>query len=243
MTVMVDLSPKARSLVQAGRSAFRATAGDRQRIETALRARLGAGTLPPGADGTGLAGPAAWHTVARLAIGVCVVGGAAFLALRPSASAPVPQAERSGHLPAAAPARAAPQTTAAGSSDTPEPTRPVAPMVVASPATATSAKVPAPSAPHKPDRLAQEVALLSRATAELRAGHAGKALQALDEHQRRFPSGALSEDRRAAKAQALCSLGRVSEGRAELAQLAPQSPAAARAKQVCDSASAADDRQ
>jgi hypothetical protein len=86
------------------------------------------------------------------------------------------------------------------------------------------------------DRLAEEVALLSRATKALRAGRAAEALRALDEHQSKFPRGALSEERRAAKAEALCSLGRVREGRAELGRLAPQSPAAARAKQVCDSA-------
>jgi hypothetical protein len=63
-------------------------------------------------------------------------------------------------------------------------------------------------------------------------------VKVLDEHQRRFPSGALSEERRAAKAQALCLLGRVDEGRAELARLAPRSPAAATAQQVCDGAAA-----
>jgi hypothetical protein len=81
------------------------------------------------------------------------------------------------------------------------------------------------------------VVLLSRATTALRAGRAVEALKALDEHQSRFPRGALGEERRAAKAQALCSLGRMSEGRAELARLAPESPALARAKQVCDSRS------
>jgi hypothetical protein len=107
------------------------------------------------------------------------------------------------------------------------------PSVIAPPAAAPSE---APAL-HARDRLAEEVALLSRATTALRAGRAAEALKTLDEHQSRFPRGALSEERRAAKAQALCSLGRMSEGRAELARLAPQSPAAARAKQVCDSSS------
>jgi hypothetical protein len=232
MTDMTGLTPKARSLVQAGRSAFRPTAGDRERIEAALRTQLGPGALPLDAGGTGLSGSAGWHTVARVALGVCVIGGAAFLALRPGASTPVPRAGRSTHLLAASPAPMA--------SNTPEPTPSAAPTVETSAPAAASSKVPVSPAPHRPDRLAQEVALLSRATAELRAGHADQALKALDEHQRRFPSGALSEDRRAAKAEALCSLGRVNEGRAELAHLAPQSPAAAHAKRVCDSASVAD---
>jgi hypothetical protein len=61
-------------------------------------------------------------------------------------------------------------------------------------------------------------------------------LNALDEHQRKFPNGVLNVERRAVKAQALCSLKRVSEGRAVLARLEPHSPAAARAKQLCDAA-------
>jgi len=77
------------------------------------------------------------------------------------------------------------------------------------------------------------VALLSRATSALRAGRAADALTLLNEHQHKFPKGVLSEERRAAKAQALCSLGRQTEGRAELARLAPHSPAAIRAQQAC----------
>ncbi len=80
---------------------------------------------------------------------------------------------------------------------------------------------------------------MSRATTALSAGRYADALKALDEHQREFPNGVLSQERRAAKVQALCSLGRVIEGRAQLAHLSAQSPVANRAKQVCDSAAAA----
>jgi hypothetical protein len=44
----------------------------------------------------------------------------------------------------------------------------------------------------------------------------------------------LSEERRSARAQALCRLGRVAEGRAEQAHLSPGSPAALQAKHACD---------
>src|SRR6185369_7565739 len=100
-----------------------------------------------------------------------------------------------------------------------------------------------PPAPPVQDRLAEEVALLSRATSALRAGRAAEALKFLDEHQRKFPKGVLGVERRGARAQALCALKRVGEGRAELARLAPQSPAAGRAKQVCDAASATSDER
>jgi hypothetical protein len=76
---------------------------------------------------------------------------------------------------------------------------------------------------------------LSRAVSALNAGRARDALATLNEHQRQFPRGILGAERKAAKAQALCSLGRLREGRAELAHLSPKSPAAGRAKQVCDS--------
>jgi hypothetical protein len=58
------------------------------------------------------------------------------------------------------------------------------------------------------DRLAQEVAILSRATSELHAGRPANALKAIDEHARKFPNGLLVEERRAARTQALCALGR-----------------------------------
>lgn len=95
-----------------------------------------------------------------------------------------------------------------------------------------------PPAAREQDELAREVALLSRAIKELRNGNAAQALRTLERHRRRFPNGALSEERRSAMAQALCALGRVSEGRVEQAKLGPQTPAALRAKQVCDAAGA-----
>jgi len=120
----------------------------------------------------------------------------------------------------------------------------MAPPAAVAPDAARAAKPPSEApvpAQRSQDRLAQEVALLSRATSDLRAGRAGAALKSLDEHQRKFPNGMLTVERRAVRAQALCTLKRVNEGRAELSLLAPQSPAAGRAKQLCDAASAASD--
>jgi hypothetical protein len=86
------------------------------------------------------------------------------------------------------------------------------------------------------DGLAEEVALLSRAETELRAGRPAKALLALAEHQRKFPRGALAEERTAARIQALCALGLRDEANAQLAQLLHISPSSAhegRARQAC----------
>jgi len=98
---------------------------------------------------------------------------------------------------------------------------------------------PATSAHHVQDRLAAEVAILSRATRDLRADRPVEALKALDEYRRKFPKGLLSEEQRAARTQALCSLGRFDEAKARLAELTPKSPLAMQAKQFCDARLAA----
>jgi type IV secretory pathway VirB10-like protein len=224
---MSELDPNARALVEAGRSALRSRPGDRERIEAALRARLGADALPSDGGLTHVA-TTSWQTMAGAAIGILALAGVAFYVLRPTADAPKPDALPAPQVPSAqtpgTPAHAAPTAE-------PEPVAPLQPSVAPAPA-----PPPVASTPRSPDALAREVALLSRATSELRAGRAAAAVKALDEHQRRFPSGALREERRAARAQALCLLGRVDEGRAELARLTPRSPAAATAEQVCDGA-------
>lgn len=76
---------------------------------------------------------------------------------------------------------------------------------------------------HTGDRLAEEVALISRAQNEISAGRSGNALKLLDEHQRKFPKGLLSEERVAARVQALCALGRTTEASAQLNRLSPNS--------------------
>ena len=86
------------------------------------------------------------------------------------------------------------------------------------------------------DSLPEEVRLLSRAEQQLSAGHADEALRTLGEHERRYPSGALAEERLAARVQSLCALGRVAEAKAALTKLArayPQSPHLDRARKFC----------
>lgn len=218
---MTDLSPKARELLHASRKALRANDADRARIEDALRARLGSDALPSDAGSAHAGGIAATPIVAGAAIAACVVGAVAFLMVQPRASEPVPPARATSTAPAV------------------EALAPSAPPVAnleppAAPASSARTEPRGATAPRRRDPLAQEVALLSRATRALRAGDAVAALEALEQHQRSFPDGALSVERRTAKAQALCALGRVSQGRSELARLDPATPAAARARQACD---------
>jgi hypothetical protein len=228
--LMAALSSKARAVIEEARAEMRPPAGERERLEALLDTQLGAVAPAPAANYVPLpAGPASsWRLVTSLTVGVALVGGGALWALRPNVS--------QNPAPLAVSASAAPQPPApeivtvapaveAQTPSAPEPARPAKPAI----------EPPAP-VQRSQDRLAQEVALLSRATSDLRAGRAGTALKSLDEHQRKFPNGMLVVERRAVRAQALCSLKRVSEGRAELSHLAPQSPAAGRAKQLCDAA-------
>jgi hypothetical protein len=231
----MTLDANARALVEASRRALRSSAQDRERIEAALRARLGDAALPPDGGLTPSHGAATWPAAVGVAVGLCVLAGAAFYALRPGASAAVPHARPAVRVLQSAPAPVAPPAHLPAAE--PEP-------AASKQNLATPAARPAMSPARTRDSLAREVALLSRATSELRAGHVSAAMKLLDEHEQRFPSGALSEERRAGKAQALCLLGRIGEGRAELARLTPHSPAAATAQQVCDgAASAASDRR
>ena len=229
--LMSALSPKARALIEQAHEEVRAPVGEMERLEALLDAQLGAPAPNPATPGP-LPAPrvAGWKLVTSLSVGAALIGGGALWALRPSVS-------HTHVVPAiSVTAQAKPPEVAS----TLEPAPAVETPAPVAPAPAPSAKAPAESkAPAQPaqDALAQEVSLLSRATSNLRAGRAGAALKLLDEHQKKFPQGMLAVERRAVRAQALCTLKRVSEGRAELAQLAPQSPAAGRAKQLCDAAS------
>ena len=237
---MEKLTPRAQSLLRKGREATRPSAADRERVFASLRTRLGAGavlldvtarlgnTVPPADAAATLpvaAGRTIWSTVSLALVGLGIAGGASVVALglwRQPASLAKGLPAQVTVQSAAAPAEAKATEATAN---------------VESHAEAQSDS-PAPSGRRPPNRLAEEVAILSRAAADLRAGRAAEALKALDEHQRKFPNGALAEERRAAKAEALCSLGRVAEASALLARLGSKSPHAARAQRFCSTRSA-----
>ncbi|MET0793223.1 MAG: hypothetical protein ABW061_17005 [Polyangiaceae bacterium] len=221
MTLLSELSPKARALMDAGRGAFDPTAADRARIQDALRVQLGAAVLPPEVTPVS-ATPfrPSLQLISGVVVGACVVGGALFFALR--GAAPVATPPKAPAVPVVAVQPVAPAADLEAQAEG-----------VAPPASAVPVAPAKPAARLAQDSLAEELSLLSRATSALHSGRAAEALRLLNEHARKFPNGVLSEERRAARVQALCLVGRTTEGRAELARLAPQSPAAARAKQVC----------
>jgi hypothetical protein len=229
--LMGSLNGDANEVIRAGRSALRATGMDRERIERALAARLGPHAFPPNTAVTSSVRLLTLRVIAGAAVGASVIGGV-FYASSSRTNEPITAA-------------VAPTSRQVENPKTPPPMPNSAPTAgVAQPAEPTSDAPAEPTsspaaAPRRQDALTQEVALLSRAVAALNAGRAGEALATLNEHQRQFPQGILGAERQAAKAQALCSLGRLSQGRAELAHLSPKSTAASRAKQVCDSVASA----
>lgn len=233
--IAVALSPKARALIQAHRNARRPTAADRERVTAALRAQLGSAVLPldtsfgnslmsgdlPRRSGT------AFSTYG--ALGICVVGSVLLLAPKPGTPAQTATAMHSAPVETM-PSPAAEAEPSEAVAAVVEPAKEPSPRA---PAASRRARTKAPAAPTR-DLLAQEVLLLSNATSQLSSGQATSALLALDEHQRRFSNGALSDERNAAKARALCVLHRFTESKAALALVTPGTPFAARVKEECD---------
>jgi hypothetical protein len=221
--------PDARAVVRAGRAAGLPSAADRERNFEALRSRLGDGAFVDDASQLPLrASRALPTTVAMVGVGVAVavVVGALFLGLRHRSEPNRPEPTLVN-----VPAMSAARVVSAATSTVPSSALSAPPAVTPPPAAA-------PSAPpiRRASTLALEVAILSRAASSLRAGRPAEALKAVDEHQAKFPNGLLVEERRAARAQALCALGRRSEAESDLARLSSSSPQAVRARKACATA-------
>jgi hypothetical protein len=226
---LTNLTPKAEELVKAGREALRPSEADRKRVFHALLPQLGGGLGAGGvnAPSTAPAAPAAASGVAvKVATAIAVIGvagGGLFLALQkepPSARplAPAPVASASALKPRI---EQAPET----------------PPAALPRAESAEKRAPVPSS-RPADSLAEEVAILSEASAALHGGRPAAALKLLDEHRKKFPRGALGQERTSARIQALCALGRTKEAQADLARLAraaPNSPHVARARKACGS--------
>lgn len=240
---MEKLSPNAEALTRAGRAALKPTEADRKRVLLALGARLGdfgnAGEAShPGRDvptppRPGLPGLPGWPAISAVVAGLALGGGLLFQLQRAHATGPLapPPALSVGLLPSPnAPPAARLNDTSEGV--TPGEVAPLPPDAAPPPSGAASAASSRSSREAK-DSLAQEVAILSRAESALHAGRFTAALAALAEHEQRFPRGTLTQERIAARVQALCGLGKVKASRVELARLAPGSLLEGRAREAC----------
>jgi hypothetical protein len=225
---MRDATPDAASLIRAGRTEFRPDAADRERVLEALRAHLGNAALldEPGGGELGKAAAAArislrgakvWGGLAALAIGTGVVVGSRVWTKAP------PRVEA---RPAASSIRTMePERSSSIEPSTEEGATPDTPLHVER-ASSTPHGTARP-APASTTSLREEVRLLSRAERQLSDGLGEDALKTLAEHERRFPKGALAEERMAARVEALCAVARRADARVALARLARAYPKSA----------------
>lgn len=242
----MSLGPDARSLIAAADGADDPSSADEARVRAKLAARLavaagtGIAATTAAKTATASAGTAATTTLAaKIAIGVAVVSATTGTAVL---------YERSTHHDAPTvvevprPKVFSPLVSSATASPIPSPSAapvPSSPMVTS----VTSSKI-APPPPPKPkstamvanDTIAEEASLLRAAHAALASGDGATAMTSLDEHARRFPRGALTEEREAARVMALCAQGRASEARASASAFVsanPRSPFAAQVRRSC----------
>ena len=217
---MSSLGPESRALLDEGRDALRPGVDDRERVLAAMHTRMAVSIPDPIGEA---ASPAAtsslsWPIISTVLAGLAFGGGFLLHRLGTAEAVSAPAAPMSSPRPRAS------VSPAAAPAPAPQDTAPAAP--------APSAEQRG-RAPNRTDSLAEEVALLSSAQRELHSGRFTAALTVLGEHQRKFPRGALGQERVAARIQALCGLGRVKEADAELARVSPESLHAARVREAC----------
>lgn len=148
-----------------------------------------------------------------------------------TATASAPAAEPSAPSAPSAPTslEVAPETPSA---DLPAPSLPATarPSALPSPRATGSARAATPF--NDGGSLAAELALLREVRGALRDGDAARAERWIDEHAARYPSGALREERDAARVLVLCSRGRKAEARAEADRFLAANPRSLQADRV-----------
>jgi hypothetical protein len=231
---MSELSSQARALVSDGRGLLRPTFDDRTRVASALARRLGTTALVA-ASTSHAAAASSWSLVSKLSSVVAAVGlvgaGAAYSVTHGQEPASPPQVV--AHAPLHAAAVTPPASPGADIAAPEASVEPSDDAEASQPASRTAARAPRKE---QAPGLTEEVALLSRATSQLRGGDAMGALEVLEQHRRQFPTGKLLEERLSARAQALCLLGARGDAEVELkrlARVAPRSSHLARAERAC----------
>jgi hypothetical protein len=231
------MDPLARELLDETRHAHDPSSEDRLRVRAKLAARIGAGALA-GRGLTKKALASSGLTLVKLVVPVTLAGAVGWYLLRGPVGAPeAPRVEeRSAAVAAASSAPAvqllpgaAPEEVASTASVSTAPLD-SALRVAQLPATGHSTRAQ-PSAD-----LEAEMGLLTSSQAAIQRGDYSAALAKLDEHQKAFPAGVLSEERTAARIVALCGAGRQAEARSLAAAFLarhPSSPLAPRVRGSC----------
>ena len=236
---MSGLSPELREFVQVSKSAFRPTEADSARILEALRAQLGDAAVAGAQAAQGAVSSASTGFLFGKGsllslVGLAMLGGIWFFAAHnPRATLRETNAFTSVATTTSAIIALAPSLTASSSPLLPEP---AANEVAAVANLSSDGDKSRPAASHHiHDRLAEEVTIIARAETALRSGHPAVALEVLNEHERKFGNGLLAEERIAARAQALCALGRTAEAQAQLTRLSPNSLHGQPSQKACSS--------
>jgi hypothetical protein len=248
-----ELGRNARAFLSSARGAHDAPAGakDRVRLGLAMALSAPAATGVTAALGAG-ARASRWVTLTKLATAVIIVGAGAGAIASHFVSDPPPPADARVSSSPSSPVQPPPSNTPVADPSPPPPSLPPPSQIGAEPAAAlraapTEAAAPAPRRPAvtPPARnhdavaegsVAAEVALLRRASASLQAGDPRAALAAVNEHARRFPNGALAEERDTERIVALCALGQLDDAqraRARFERMYPASSHEGRVRAAC----------
>lgn len=256
---MTELSMQARRLIDLARDEDEALPGVLRQVEQSLAARIAAG-VGVGAIGMTVTKSAVGSAFSVMAGKVAVVStmvaataGAGWLI---SSASSLTQGEREtvSDAPLRAPAElrakavtgpepnvVQPIGVLQGRLPSPEASETLALDAKKSRSSAKLTRSPAPPkiesvAEAAPDQLQAETRDLRQAQRALRSGHPAEALTLLDQQDRRFPGGALAQERAAARVLALCLAGRTAEARLgaeHFEQKWPRSPLVARVQSSC----------
>jgi len=223
------LDPELEKLLDAERAAVPASAA----IERVWARVIGVAPLSPGghggggiAAGTSVAGTG-WLASHAVGVGLAMVvagsvtGAGLYVSgarKRPPPERPVVHVVSQPSAPAAAPAE--PPAPPAVVLAAPTPSTATAPPPTSPPSHAPAHAAPSPV----PSSLAVEQLLLDDARRALSSHDADQALALLDEHERRFPQGQLSEEREALGIQALVALGRYDDARTRAVRFRAATP-------------------
>jgi hypothetical protein len=255
---MKELGPEAHALLEAARGGDEPTDADEERVRAAITTRLLAGAAGglamvgvvkssvavAGASGGGTSAAAAVSLgfaakVVIIAVLVGTIGMGVTAAVR-SRSRPLAHAVARAAAPSPT-SLELPVLTGETSQGASNPRPAVSegqtlPVRVGASAVGAFVRAELPPGAPPPSEVAAEVHLLREAHLAMGAGDVDRALVLLDEHERRYPRGALGEERDATRIGALCALGRRVEAKdaaERFLRMTPRSLQAAAVRASC----------
>jgi hypothetical protein len=218
----------ARELLERARDAHDPASADRARVRAKLAAKIAAGAVLGGS--VAKAGVAASSPLVKLVIGLAVAGALGGYAYSRMRQTPVAQSVAQPEPRATIALVPTPAITQARLIVGVEPT----PSATAAPTIVVARPKSQPSA--STSNLEAETLLLADAQAAIQRKDYSTALAKLDEYERAYPTGVLTEERTAARVVALCGAGRAPESRSlgkKFLARWPRSPLAPRVRDAC----------